>query len=179
MPTSAVPYHCSTVGMPWPWNQLRRLGGSASAATSARFRLEMSAPVSSAFSTMIRFGTGDLSAVMPGPSPCGRTNVRIRGWLGRADQTTKVRGMFVHPGQVAEAVRRHPEVLRARLVITGEMAQDAMTLRCETRGAPEGLAARIADSLRDVTKLRGEVEMVAAGSLPNDGRVIEDARKYD
>jgi len=128
---------------------------------------------------MIRFGTGDLSAVMPGPSPCGRTNVRIRGWLGRADQTTKVRGMFVHPGQVAEAVRRHPEVLRARLVITGEMAQDAMTLRCETRGAPEGLAARIADSLRDVTKLRGEVEMVAAGSLPNDGRVIEDARKYD
>ncbi|GAA4415123.1 phenylacetate--CoA ligase family protein [Quisquiliibacterium transsilvanicum] len=128
---------------------------------------------------MIRFGTGDLSAVMPGPSPCGRTNLRIRGWLGRADQTTKVRGMFVHPGQVAEAVRRHPEVLRARLVITGEMAQDAMTLRCETRGAPEGLAARIAESLREVTKLRGEVELVAAGSLPNDGRVIEDARKYD
>ncbi|MFP5460989.1 MAG: phenylacetate--CoA ligase family protein [Gammaproteobacteria bacterium] len=128
---------------------------------------------------MIRFGTGDLSAVMPGPSPCGRTNVRIRGWLGRADQTTKVRGMFVHPGQVAEAVRRHPEVLRARLVITGEMAQDSMTLRCETRGTPEGLAARIADSLRDVTKLRSEVELVREGSLPNDGRVIEDARKYD
>ena len=128
---------------------------------------------------MIRFGTGDLSAVMPGPSPCGRTNVRIRGWLGRADQTTKIRGMFVHPGQVAEVARRHPEVLRARLVVSGEMANDAMTLRCETRGAPEGLAARLAESLREVTKLRGEVELVAQGSLPNDGKVIEDARSYD
>jgi phenylacetate-CoA ligase len=128
---------------------------------------------------MIRFGTGDLSAVMPGPSPCGRTNVRIRGWLGRADQTTKVRGMFVHPGQVAEVVRRHPEVSRARLVITGEMASDAMTLRCEAAAAPEGLAARVAETVREVTKLRGEVELVPPGSLPNDGKVIEDARKYD
>jgi phenylacetate-CoA ligase len=128
---------------------------------------------------MIRFGTGDLSAVLQGSSPCGRTNVRIRGWLGRADQTTKVRGMFVHPGQVAEIARRHPEVKRARLVITGAMANDAMTLRCEVEGAPEGLAARIADAVRDVTKLRGEVELVAPGSLPNDGMVIEDARKYD
>jgi phenylacetate-CoA ligase len=128
---------------------------------------------------MIRFGTGDLSAVLQGPSPCGRTNVRIRGWLGRADQTTKVRGMFVHPGQVAEIAKRHPEVKRARLVITGAMANDAMTLRCEVEGAPEGLAARVADTIRDVAKLRGEVELVAPGSLPNDGKVIEDARKYD
>ena len=128
---------------------------------------------------MIRFGTGDLSAVMPGPSPCGRTNVRIRGWLGRADQTAKVRGMFVHPGQVAEIARRHPESARARLVITGEMANDAMTLKCEAAGAPEGLAARVAETVRDVTKLRGEVEFVPPGSLPNDGKVIEDARKYD
>ncbi len=128
---------------------------------------------------MIRFGTGDLSAVMSGRSPCGRTNVRIRGWLGRADQTTKVRGMFVHPGQVAEIVRRHPEVARARLVVSGEMAQDAMALRCEVDGAPEGLAARIAESVRDVTTLRAEVELVPRGTLPNDGKVIEDARRYD
>ena len=128
---------------------------------------------------MIRFGTGDLSAVLAGASPCGRTNVRIRGWMGRADQTTKVRGMFVHPGQVAEILRRHPQVKRARLVITGEMANDAMSLRCEVAGSPEGLAARIADTVRDVTKLRGDVELVAPGGLPNDGKVIEDARKYD
>lgn len=128
---------------------------------------------------MIRFGTGDLSAVMPGPSPCGRTNVRIRGWLGRADQTTKVRGLFVHPGQVAEVLRRHPAVARARLVITGEMANDSMTLRCEAQGAAEDLVARLAESLREVTKLRGGVELVPPGSLPNDGKVIEDARKYD
>jgi phenylacetate-CoA ligase len=128
---------------------------------------------------MIRFGTGDLSAVLAGPSPCGRTNVRIRGWMGRADQTTKVRGMFVHPGQVAEIVRRHPQVKRARLVVTGEMANDAMSLRCEVAGSPEGLAARIAETVRDVTKLRGDVELLAPGGLPNDGKVIEDARKYD
>jgi phenylacetate-CoA ligase len=128
---------------------------------------------------LIRFGTGDLSAVLPGVSPCGRTNVRIRGWLGRADQTTKVRGMFVHPGQIAEIVRRHPEVGRARLVITGAMANDAMALHCEVGSAPEGLGAKIAETIRDVTKLRGEVELVAPGSLPNDGKVIEDARKYD
>jgi phenylacetate-CoA ligase len=128
---------------------------------------------------MIRFGTGDLSAVMPGASPCGRTNVRIRGWLGRADQTTKVRGMFVHPGQVAEIVKRHPEVARARLVITGEMANDAMTLKCECAGRPDGLADRIAETVRGVTKLRGGVELLPPGSLPNDGKVIEDARRYD
>src|SRR5690606_30674051 len=135
---------------------------------------------------MIRFGTGDLSAVMRGPSPCGRTNVRIRGWLGRADQTTKVRGMFVHPEQVQQIVRRHPGVARARLVVEGEMANDRMTLRCEAddsaviaSGGVEALAAALAESVREVTKLRGEVALVAPGSLPNDGKVIEDARKYD
>jgi len=128
---------------------------------------------------MIRLGTGDLSAVMQGASPCGRTNVRIKGWMGRADQTTKVRGMFVQPGQIAEIVKRHPVIGRARLVITGAMANDSMTLRCEVAQASEGLAAKIVDTVRDVTKLRGDVELVAPGSLPNDGKVIEDARKYD
>jgi phenylacetate-CoA ligase len=130
---------------------------------------------------MIRFGTGDLSAVLPGASPCGRTNIRIRGWLGRADQTTKVRGMFVHPGQIAEIARRHPEIARARLVVEGEMANDRMTLRCELKsGALDAaLAEAIGASIRDVTKLRGEVQSAEPGALPNDGKVIEDARKYD
>ncbi|WP_119156368.1 phenylacetate--CoA ligase family protein [Caldimonas tepidiphila] len=127
---------------------------------------------------LIRFGTGDLSAVLPGPCPSGRTNTRIRGWLGRADQTTKVRGMFVHPGQVAEIARRHAEVRRARLVVSGEMANDRMTLRIEVEGSPEGLAQRVAETIRDVTKLRGEVELAPPGALPNDGKVIEDARSY-
>ena len=126
---------------------------------------------------LIRFGTGDLSAVLPGTCPSGRTNTRIKGWLGRADQTTKIRGMFVHPGQVAEIVRRFPGVGRARLVVSGEMADDRMTLRLESAPA-EGLAERVAEAVRDVTKLRGEVELVAPGSLPNDGKVIEDARSY-
>jgi phenylacetate-CoA ligase len=125
---------------------------------------------------LIRFGTGDLSAILPGRCPTGRTAPRIRGWLGRADQTAKVRGMFVHPAQVAEVLRRHPEVARARLVISGALADDRMTLRAETGAAPEGLAAALAGSLRDVTKLRGEIELVAPGSLPNDGKVIEDKR---
>jgi len=135
---------------------------------------------------LIRFGTGDLSAVLPGISPCGRTNVRIRGWLGRADQTTKVRGMFVHPAQVAEIVRRVPEAGRARLVVEGEMANDRMTLKCEvdaaalaSSGGAQALAARLADAVREVTRLRGEVELLEPASLPNDGKVIEDARKYD
>lgn len=139
---------------------------------------------------LIRFGTGDLSAALPGISPCGRTNVRIRGWLGRADQTTKVRGMFVHPEQVAEVAKRFAEVRRARLVVEGERADDRMTLKCEVGddalraggaggGDRHALAARIAGALREVTKLRGEVELVAAGSLPNDGKVIEDARSYE
>ncbi|NQE47207.1 phenylacetate--CoA ligase family protein [Herbaspirillum rubrisubalbicans] len=130
---------------------------------------------------LIRFGTGDLSAVVPGSSPCGRTNTRIKGWMGRADQTTKVRGMFVHPSQVADVLRRHGDVLRARLVVSGEMANDVMTLHCEV-GDPEHPAidvAALAGSLREVTKLRGEVLLVAPGSLPNDGKVIEDARKYE
>jgi phenylacetate-CoA ligase len=127
---------------------------------------------------LIRFGTGDLSAVLPGMCPTGRTNTRIKGWLGRADQTTKVRGMFVHPAQVAEIARRFPEVAKARLVVSGEMANDAMTLKVEARESPQGLADRIAEAIRDVTKLRGDVVMVEPGSLPNDGKVIEDARSY-
>ena len=133
---------------------------------------------------MIRFGTGDLSAVMAGSSPCGRTNVRIRGWLGRADQVTKVRGMFVHPQQVAAAIARHPEVRKARLVVSGEMANDRMELLCEVAGSPEDgaaaeLAGRIAESVRETTKLRAEVRLVAPSSLPNDGKVIEDTRKLE
>ncbi|HSV53843.1 MAG TPA: AMP-binding protein [Burkholderiaceae bacterium] len=127
---------------------------------------------------LIRFGTGDLSALLPGHCPTGRTNTRIKGWMGRADQTTKIRGMFVHPSQVADIVRRFPEVLRARLVVAGEMANDSMTLQVEATGAPQGLEARIGEAIRDVTKLRGDVKVVAPGSLPNDGKVIEDARSY-
>ncbi len=126
---------------------------------------------------LIRFATGDLSAVLAGACPTGRTNQRIRGWLGRADQSTKVRGMFVHPSQVAEIVRRHPQIERARLVVEGEMADDRMTLRAEASGAIEGLDDRVAQTIRDVTKLRGAVAFVAAGSLPNDGKVIEDLRR--
>ena len=127
---------------------------------------------------LIRFATGDLSAVLRGASPCGRTNTRIRGWMGRADQTTKVRAMFVTPKQVNEVLRRHPEVLRARLLVEGETGNDRMTLRCEVKGRPAGLAEAIVASIRELTKLRGEVELVDAGALPNDGKVIEDARKY-
>ena len=127
---------------------------------------------------LIRFGTGDLSAVLPGHCPSGRTNTRIKGWMGRADQTTKVRGMFVHPAQVAEIARRFPEVIKARLVVSGEMANDSMALQVETTSSPEGLGQRIGDMIRDVTKLRGTVELLAPGSLPNDGKVIEDARSY-
>ncbi|MBB1603610.1 phenylacetate--CoA ligase family protein [Variovorax sp. UMC13] len=125
---------------------------------------------------LVRFGTGDLSAVLPGHCPTGRTNTRIKGWMGRADQTTKVRGMFVHPGQVATVLKRFPEVLRARLVVEGEMADDRMTLKVEA--ASSAMAAQVAEAMRDVTKLRCTVEVVAPGSLPNDGKVIEDARSY-
>ena len=129
---------------------------------------------------LIRFGTGDLSAILPGISPCGRSNIRIKGWMGRADQTTKVRAMFVHPAQVAQIVKRHPEIAKARLVISGAMANDIMTLHCETTAAlPEAALQAIVDTIRDVTKLRGQVQQSAAGSLPNDGIVIEDARKYE
>jgi phenylacetate-CoA ligase len=126
---------------------------------------------------LVRFGTGDLSAVMSGTCPTGRTNVRIKGWLGRADQTTKVRGMFVHPGQVAMVLKHFPEVVRARLVVEGEMADDRMTLRIEAP-ASEGLAERIGIAMREATKLRCTIDLVDAGTLPNDGKVIEDARSY-
>ncbi len=128
---------------------------------------------------LIRFGTGDLSAVLPGPCPSGRTNARIKGWLGRADQTTKIRGMFVHPGQVQAIAKRFPEVAKARLVVRGEMANDTMTLQVETAcSGPDGLIEKIGAAIREVTKLRGDVELVLPGSLPNDGKVIEDARSY-
>ncbi|WP_029010023.1 phenylacetate--CoA ligase family protein [Azospirillum halopraeferens] len=125
---------------------------------------------------LVRFATGDLSAVLPGTSPCGRTNMRLKGWMGRADQTTKIKGMFVHPGQVAEVVRRHPEIARARLVVGRADANDTMTLRCEVPDPGDTLAAAVRETLASVTKLKGVVEFVAPGGLPNDGKVIEDAR---
>ncbi len=130
---------------------------------------------------LIRFGTGDLSAILSGHCPTGRTNQRIKGWMGRADQTTKVRGMFVHPGQVAEVVKRFPSALRARLIVQGEMANDSMALHVETTaasGAEAELKAQIAEAIRDITKLRSDVHLVAPGTLANDGKVIEDARSY-
>ncbi len=129
---------------------------------------------------LIRFGTGDLSAVLPGTCPTGRTNTRIKGWMGRADQTTKIRGMFVHPSQVAMIAKRFPDVVKARLVVSGEMADDRMTLQVETakHSQAEDLLEKISEAIREVTKLRGTVTLFAPGSLPNDGRVIEDARSY-
>jgi phenylacetate-CoA ligase len=127
---------------------------------------------------LIRFGTGDLSALLPGASPCGRTNMRIRGWMGRADQATKVKGLFVHPAQVAEIVRRHPGIVRARLVVDHSGGNDRMTLHVEA--APGSLQADdVVRTIREVTKLRGEVSLCAPGELPNDGKVIDDIRKYD
>lgn len=128
---------------------------------------------------LIRFGTGDLSAVLPGHCPSGRTNTRIKGWMGRADQTTKVRGMFVHPGQIAEVVKRFPQVQKARLVVSGAMAQDQMSLQVETTELGAGLAEQIADAVRDITKLRADIALLRPGELPNDGKVIEDARSYE
>lgn len=130
----------------------------------------------SAVYPLLRFATGDLSCVLPGESPCGRTNMRLKGWMGRADQGTKVKGMFVHPPQVAAILKRHPEVVKARLVVSGEAGADVMTLVCETAAPGDVLKAAIADSIRNVTKLGGGVEFAAPGSLPNDGIVIEDAR---
>jgi phenylacetate-CoA ligase len=125
---------------------------------------------------MIRIATGDMSAVLPGLSPCGRTNTRIKGWMGRADQTAKVKGMFVRPEQVAEVMKRHPELMRVRLAVTRENEQDAMTLHAECAGASDGLANAVADTLQSVTKLKGAVRIVAPGILPNDGKVIADER---
>jgi phenylacetate-CoA ligase len=135
---------------------------------------------------LIRFGTGDLSAVLAGNCPTGRTNTRIKGWMGRADQTTKMRGMFVHPGQVDSVAKRFSEIKRARLIVSGEMANDQMLLKVEVAGthasvrsdAQDDLAKRIGITVREVTKLRADVELCAVGSLPNDGKVIEDARSY-
>jgi phenylacetate-CoA ligase len=129
---------------------------------------------------LIRFATGDLSAVAAGVSACGRTNMRIKGWMGRADQTTKVKGMFVHPSQVDQIVKRHPEILKARLTVEHDAERnDRMRLRCEVRSRSDALSNAIGESLRDVSKLRGEVEFADVGSLPDDGKVIEDLRKYD
>jgi phenylacetate-CoA ligase len=125
---------------------------------------------------LIRFATGDLSAVMAGASPCGRTNRRIKGWMGRADQTTKIKGMFVRPEQVAEFVARHAEVCRARVIATRDGEMDVMTVQVEAEGADAGA---LGDSIAAVLKLKGRVEIVAPGSLPNDGKVIDDQRKYD
>ncbi|APH73709.1 phenylacetate--CoA ligase family protein [Aquibium oceanicum] len=127
---------------------------------------------------LVRLGTGDLSATMPGASPCGRTGRRLKGWMGRADQRTKIKGMFVDPKQVAEIVRRHPEIARARLVVTRDGESDAMELRAEKADGASPDASAIAASLRDLTKLGGKVEIVAAGALPNDGKVIADERDY-
>jgi len=128
---------------------------------------------------LIRFGTGDLSAILPGTSPCGRTNLRIKGWMGRADQTTKVKGMFVHPAQVAAILARHPELGRARLVVDNAEGADRMTLNVEVPGNRSSIADAIVASIREITKLRGDVVVRAPGELPNDGKVIDDVRKYD
>ncbi len=127
---------------------------------------------------MVRLATGDLSAVLAGGSPCGRTNTRIKGWLGRADQTTKVKGMFVHPEQIAALAKRHPELGRLRLVVTRQGEQDAMTLKAESPTLDADLKAKIGETLQALTKLKGDIDLVALGSLPNDGKVIADDRSY-
>jgi phenylacetate-CoA ligase len=126
----------------------------------------------------VRLAVGDLSAVLAGRSPCGRTNARIKGWMGRADQTTKVKGMFVRPEQIAEIAKRHPELARLRLVVTREGEIDAMTLKAEASAQNFSLAEQIAESVQAITKLKGKIELVAPGALPNDGKVIEDARSH-
>ncbi len=128
---------------------------------------------------LIRFATGDLSAILPGASPCGRTNQRIKGWMGRADQTAKVRGMFIRPEQVDRVIKRHPDISRARLVIEWIDESDQMTLYCETSTDSESLQQALADSIRDICKLRGAVSLVNPGTLENDGKVIDDIRQYD
>lgn len=127
---------------------------------------------------LLRFATGDLSKALAGPSPCGRTNMRLAGWLGRADQTAKVKGMFVHPSQIAEIGKRHPELGRLRLVVTRADEQDQMRLHAEVTngGGGEALARSVAETLQSLTKLKGAVDLVAAGELPNDGKVIADER---
>ena len=128
---------------------------------------------------LIRFGTGDLSAVLPGVSPCGRTNMRIKGWMGRADQRTKVKGMFVDPAQINEIVKRHGEIAKARLVVSRAGEQDHMALMVEPSGAGAVIGEAVLATMRDVTKLKGEIKVVRPGELPNDGKVISDERSYD
>ena len=128
---------------------------------------------------MIRLATGDLSAILPGQSPCGRTNMRIKGWMGRADQTTKIKGMFVHPRQIADINKRHPEISRMRLVVTRTDERDEMKLICETGPHNHSLREVLAKTLHEVTKMSGAVVIVAEGTLPNDGMVIADERSYD
>jgi phenylacetate-CoA ligase len=129
---------------------------------------------------LIRFATGDLSAAALGMSACGRTNVRLKGWMGRADQTTKVRGMFVHPGQVADIAKRHKEIGRYRLIVSSQDAKDIMTFKCEVAaGSTDALKVKIVDTIHAITKMRGEVEIQKPGTLPNDGKVIDDVRDYD
>ncbi|MCP4333661.1 MAG: phenylacetate--CoA ligase, partial [Gammaproteobacteria bacterium] len=128
---------------------------------------------------LIRFATGDLSAIMAGTSPCGRTNKRIKGWMGRADQTAKVRGMFIHPEQVNRVIKRHSEVIRARLVIDWQDGADQLSLQCETHSTDESLSGAIAESMRSICKLRSSVTLLEENSLPNDGKVIDDIRQYD
>ena len=128
---------------------------------------------------LVRFATGDLSAVLSGASPCGRTNTRIKGWMGRADQSAKVRGMFVHPKQVNDIAARHQEIARARLVLENPDNRDRMTLRCEVPRGDDSLKSAITTSVQNILKLRGEVELVQPGSLPNDGKVIDDTRTYE
>jgi len=128
---------------------------------------------------LIRFATGDLTAVLPGPSKCGRTNMRIKGWMGRADQTTKVRGMFVHPEQIAEVVKRHAEIGKARLVVDAVEGKDVPAFKVEVEGGDDALAGKIAETFQSVCKVRGDITIVPPGSLPNDGKVIDDIRKFD
>jgi len=128
---------------------------------------------------LVRFATGDMSKYLPGASPCGRSNTRIAGWMGRADQTTKVKGMFVRPEQVAVVATRHPEVLKARLVVDREDVKDVMTLHCEVEKQDESLVESIKASMQDVCKLRGEVVLTGVGELESDGKVIDDVRSYE
>ena len=128
---------------------------------------------------LVRFATGDMSAVLAGPSACGRTGLRIKGWMGRADQTTKVKGMFVRPEQIATIVARHEEIRKARLTVDRIGDQDSMVLAIEVDAPSADIASDVAATMRDVLKLRGEVEADVPGSLPNDGKVIDDIRKFD
>ncbi|TQV79655.1 phenylacetate--CoA ligase family protein [Denitrobaculum tricleocarpae] len=128
---------------------------------------------------LVRFATGDLSAILPGASPCGRTNGRIKGWMGRADQTAKIKGMFVHPEQLDRVVKAHPELLRARIVVTREDESDVMSVLCESETRDENLAGAIADSVQSFCKLRGKIVLQAPGELPNDGKVIDDQRDFE